>query len=164
MVIFPKPLLFMAFFIFSLASMLAKSGHAQIWTPELNLAWPYIRKYSYISLRALNNLWKFHACITNLSNSLFLVDNSRTSSLKLLWKRLRDRHCVTRNIMTLRSRIRRCDNPTKTMWLRKSAKTEEVVPKTSEDLCKLWDAETFSPGGCTSWVGNGKSGQGKPTV
>jgi len=66
---------------------------------------------------------------------------------------------MTRNIITLRSRIRRCDNPTKTIWLRKSAKTEEVVPKTREGLCKLWDAETFIPGGCTSRVDNGISGQ-----
>ena len=33
--------------------VVAKSGHARIWTSELNLAWPYIKN---ISLRALNHL------------------------------------------------------------------------------------------------------------
>ena len=42
---FPKTLSIKALFIFSLVSMLGKSGHAQISTPELNSAWPYIRKY-----------------------------------------------------------------------------------------------------------------------
>ena len=51
---FFKTLSFKAFFIFSLVCTLAKSEHAQMWTPELNY-WLGPTSEN-ISLSALNNL------------------------------------------------------------------------------------------------------------